>query len=108
MATPTSTVAEGVLVAGTAVVASVVRGDSSSATTPATVSTTPVVTPAISGPAASVSSSSTAGKFFYAGFSLCFGVSDTEGRHFDLNFIGCVSGCVNYFLGMWCESWCAT
>ena len=47
MATPTSTVAEGVFVAGTAVVASVVRSDSSSATTPVTVSTTPVVTPAI-------------------------------------------------------------
>ena len=72
MATPTSTVAEGVFVAGTAVVASVVRSDSSLATTPVTVSTTPVVTPAISGPAATASSSSTAGKFFSMLVSLCF------------------------------------
>ena len=93
MATPTSTVAEGVFVAGTAVVASVVRSDSSSATTPVTVSTTPVVTPAISGPAATASSSSTAGKFSLCWCPFAFVVNDAEERrYFDLSFIGCVRG----------------
>ncbi len=62
MTTPTNSVAAGVLVPGTAVVASVVRSDSDTAT-PVTVVTTPITTPAISGSVTVVSSSSTAGKW---------------------------------------------
>ena len=61
MTTPPSTVADGVRVPGTSVVASVIRSDSTTAT-PVTVVTTPVTTPANSGSVTVVSSSSTAGK----------------------------------------------
>ena len=61
MTTLPSTVADGVHVPGTSVVASVIRSDSTTAT-PVTVVTTPVTTPANSGSVTVVSSSSTAGK----------------------------------------------